>query len=111
MAIAQKIEGRKLIVLRMAGIAMIIAFANYAYTGYITGVIEVGTRRHSFIMADENLWLGFLFLISSATISIFLLFINHSQTKTFNNLARIFGGTWFVIFGACILTHMSNDNT
>ena len=95
----------------MVGIAMIIAFANYAHIGYITGVIEVGTKRHSFIMAGENLWLGFLFLISSAAISIFLLFINHSQTKTFNDLAKIFGGTWFVIFGACVLTHMSNANT
>ena len=60
MVIAQKIEGSKLIVLRMVGIAMIIAFANYAHIGYITGVIEVGTKRHSFIMAGENLWLGFL---------------------------------------------------
>jgi hypothetical protein len=104
---APKIEGRKLVILRMVGVAMIIACVNYAYIGYITGIIEVGTRRHSFLMADETLWLGYLFLLSSVAISIFLLFINKNQTKEFNNLAKIFGSAWFVILGACILTNMS----
>ncbi|MFB4370449.1 MULTISPECIES: hypothetical protein [unclassified Pseudomonas] len=104
---APKIEGRKSVILRMAGIAMIIACVNYAYIGYITGIIEVGTRRHSLHMEGENLWLGYLFLLSSAAISAFLLFINKSQTKEFNVLAKIFGSAWFVILGACILTNMS----
>jgi hypothetical protein len=90
----------------MAGVAMIIACVNYAYIGYITGIIEVGTRRHSLLMAGENLWLGYLFLVSSAVISTFLLFINKSQTKEFNTLAKIFGGAWLVILGACILTNI-----
>ncbi|MEX6504705.1 hypothetical protein [Pseudomonas zhanjiangensis] len=104
---APKIEGSKLVILRMAGVAMIIACVNYAYIGYITGIIEVGTRRHSLLMAGENLWLGYLFLLSSAAISTFLLFINKSQAKEFNALAKTFGSAWFVILGACILTNMS----
>jgi len=104
---APKIGGRKLVILRMTGIAMIIACVNYAYVGYITGIIEVGTRRHSFLMEGESLWLGCLFLLSSAAISAFLLFINKSQAKEFNALAKIFGSAWFVILGACILTNMS----
>jgi hypothetical protein len=104
---APKIEGRKLVILRMVGVAMIIACVNYAYIGYITGIIEVGTRRHSFLMAGETLWLGYLFLLSSAAISTFLLFINKSQTKEFNTIAKIFGIAWLVTLGACILTNMS----
>ena len=104
---APKIEGSKLVILRMAGVAMIIACVNYAYIGYITGIVEVGTRRHSLIMAGDNLWLGYLFLLSSAAISFFLLFINKAQAKEFNTLAKIFGGVWFVILSACIVTNMS----
>ncbi|SDU03166.1 hypothetical protein SAMN05216296_1375 [Pseudomonas pohangensis] len=85
---------------------MIIACVNYAYIGYITGIIEVGKRRHSLLMAGENLWLGYLFLLSSAAISIFLLFINKRQTKEFNALAKIFGIMWLLTLGACILTNI-----
>ena len=104
---APKIEGRKLVILRMVGVAMVIACVNYAYIGCITGIIEVRIRRHSLLMAGENLWFGYLFLLSTASISIFLLFINKSQTKEFNTLAKIFGSAWFAILGICILTNMS----
>ncbi|WP_447593128.1 hypothetical protein [Aquipseudomonas campi] len=103
---ASKIEGRKLVLLRMVGATIIIACLNYAYIGYTTGVIKVGTRRNSFIMADENLWLGYFYLLSSAATSTLLLFINKSQSKTFKILATIFGGAWFVTLGTCILTNM-----
>lgn len=104
---APKIEGSKLVILRMTGVAMLIACVNYAYIGYITGIIEIGTRRHSLLMVGENLWLGYLFLLSSAAISMLLLLINKNQAKVFNALAKIFGGAWFVTLGACILTNMS----
>lgn len=104
---APKIEGGKLVILRITGITMLIACVNYAYIGYVTGIIEIGTRRHSLIMAGENLWLGYLFLLSSAAISMFLLLINKNQAKVFNVLAKIFGGAWCVTLSACILTNMS----
>ena len=104
---APKIEGSKLIVLRLAGIAMLIFLANHAYIGHMTGTIEVGTRRNALTMTGDNLWLGFLFLISSAATSMFLLFINYGQTKTFILLAKIFGSTWFVVLGLCIFNSMS----
>ena len=91
----------------MVGVAIIIACVNYAYVGYITGVIKVGTRHHSFLMSGENLWLGYLFLLSSAAISVFLIFINKNQAKEFNALAKIFGSAWFLTLGACMLTNMS----
>ena len=108
MTAVQKNKGRKLAVLRIAGAIMIIACVNYAYTGYVTGVIEVGTRRNSLIMTGENLWLGYMFLLASTAISTLLLFINKSQTKSFNNYAKVFGGIWFVTFGACIVANLSS---
>lgn len=107
MADAPKIEGSKLVVLRMAGVALIIASINYAYIGYTTGIIQVGTRRHSLLMTGENLWLGYLYWLSNLTVSIFLLFANKGQTKLFNTLAKIFGGAWFAVMAACILTDIS----
>lgn len=104
---APKIEGSKLVILRMTGVAMLIACINYAYIGCVTGIIEIGIRRHSLLMAGENLWLGYLFLLSSAAISMLLLLINKNQAKVFNALAKVFGGAWFVTLSACILTNMS----
>lgn len=104
---ASKIEGRKLVIPRMAGAAMVIACANDAYTGYITGAIKVGTRRNSLIMTDENLWLGYLFLLSTTAISFLFLFANKGHTKAFKNYAKFFGGIWFVTLGACIAANLN----
>ena len=102
---APKMEGGTLILLRSIGVAMLIFLASHAYIGAITGKIEVGNNRNALIMTGENLWLGFLFLLSSATIFVFLLFINHNKTAKFNFLAKIFGGAWFLIFGLCVLSN------
>lgn len=110
MTSVQKIEGRKIIILRLAGIAMLIFLSNQAYIGHMTGLIKIGTKRISLIIMGENLWLGFLFLTSSALICVFLLFINYNQTKKFKTLAKIFGGAWFLILAACILSDASTVN-
>ncbi len=102
---AKKIEGRRLVLIRMVSITMIIACINYMYVGYSTGVIEVPiSRRNSLTMTGGDLWLGYLFLILMILMFIVLLFINNHQAKIFRRIAAIIGVTWILTIGICIFT-------
>ncbi|MBD9398309.1 hypothetical protein [Pseudomonas sp. PDM11] len=96
-------NGRKLIILRLVAIAMILSCANYAYEGYLSGIISVGTGRHSLVMVGDNLWLGYVFLLSTAIVSTLLIFANHRKTKAFGRTAKVAGMAWFATFIACAL--------
>ena len=104
---APAFKGRKLVILRLLAITMLIAMANIAYIGYTTGIIIVGTRRYSFVIPNDYLWLGFLFLAASSAVFILCLFINHRANQAFQTLAKIFGGAWFLAFAGCYLVDMA----
>lgn len=103
MASETEFKGRKLIVIRMVALTMLIWCASRACTGYASGAIEVGVKRHSLLMAGENLWLGYMFLLSSAMISTLVIFVNHSRSQAFGRAAKVAGLVWFVAFGACVI--------
>lgn len=83
---APAFKGRKLLILRLVAIAMLIAMANNAYIGYTTGIIILGTRRYSFVIPSDYLWLGFLFLALTSAVAILFIFINHHATQAFQAL-------------------------
>lgn len=100
-------KGRKLVILRLLAITMLIAMANQAYIGYTTEIIIVGTRRYSFVIPSDYLWLGFLFLAVSSAVAILFIFINHHATQAFKTLSKIFGGAWFLVFAGCYLVDIT----
>jgi len=104
---APAFKGRKLLILRLVAIAMLIAMANNAYIGYTTGIIILGTRRYSFVIPSDYLWLGFLFLALTSAVAILFIFINHHATQAFQALAKIFGGAWFLAFAGCYLVDIT----
>jgi len=83
--------------------AMLLGCANHAYEGYESGTIAVGAGRHSLVMAGDGLWLGYLFLLSTAMVSSLLIFANHRETKAFGRAAKVAGMAWFATLGACVL--------
>ena len=103
MAEEAEFNGRKLIILRLVGVAMILGCANHAYEGYVSGTIAVGAGRHSLVMSGDDLWLGYLFLLSTAMVSSLLIFANHRKAKAFGQAAKVSGMAWFAAFSACVL--------
>ncbi len=103
MAEETEFNGRKLIILRLVAIAMVLGCAKHAYEGYVSGLISVGTGKHSLVMAGDDLWLGYIFLLSTAMVSTLLILANHRKNKAFDRTAKVAGMAWFAAFGACVL--------
>jgi hypothetical protein len=98
-----QIAGRRLFILRLVGVS-ILAFSIWRIVdGHATGAIEVGTRRSSFFLSGEDMWLGYLFWVIGAAVAIILCFIHLAHTKTHRLLSKLVGVAFFVTLGLCFL--------
>lgn len=94
---------RRQLVVRLLAV-FILAFCVWMLVhGYATGAIEVGTRRSSFFLTGPDMWLGYVFWFLGASLTPFLYFIQHAQTKTYRVLSKVVGISWFVTLALCFL--------
>lgn len=94
---------RRRLIIRLVGVALLVLSTWMVVHGHAAGEIEVGTRRSSFFLSGEDMWLGYLFWFIGAAIGLMLCFIHLAHTRMHKLLSKLTGAAFFVTLGLCFL--------